>query len=217
MTTASNSFLDFFVLEASEYVEQLDGILLRAAGGRAPDAEAMQRSARALRGSATMAKLMPLADLASGVEAIGRSLKQGTLPWDAALKGALTATIDDLKILVRASRTWSEAEDQRAMQRGTEIAQIVHLPPGNTTPLVTSGITFFANEATTIASGLELLASRPEDRTAGANVMAKVRALTGPMGISSSRIASGSAVSAPAPSRHLMRASPASESAMVMG
>ena len=183
MTTPSTSFLDFFVLEAGEYVEQLDGILLRAAGGRAPDAEAMQRAARALRGSATMAKLQSLADLASGVEAIGRSLKQGAMPWDPALKGVLTATVDDFKILVRAVRTWSEAEDQRAKQRAAEIAQIVRLPAGSPTPIVTSGITFFGNEATGIAGGLDLLATRPEDRTAGANVLAKVRALRGVAGV----------------------------------
>jgi HPt (histidine-containing phosphotransfer) domain-containing protein len=183
MTTPSTSFLDFFVLEAGEYVEQLDGILLRAAGGRAPDAEGLQRAARALRGSATMAKLQSFADLASAVEAIGRTLKQGALPWDASLKGVLTATIDDFKILLRAVRNWSPAEDQRAMQRGAEIAQIVRLPTGNATPIMTSGITFFANEATSIASGLELLANRPEDRTAGANVLAKVRALRGVAGV----------------------------------
>jgi chemotaxis protein histidine kinase CheA len=183
MTTPSTSFLDFFILEAGEYVEQLDGILLRAAGGRAPDAEALQRAARALRGSATMAKLQAFADLASAVEAIGRTLKQGTLPWDAALKGVLTATIDDFKLLLRAARNWSPAEDQRAMQRGAEIAQLVRLPGGNATPIMTSGITFFANEATAIASGLELLANRPEDRTAGANVLAKVRALRGVAGV----------------------------------
>ena len=56
----SPGFLDFFVLEAGEYIEQLDGIILR--GGT--DLEALVRSARALRGSATMAKLTPFADLA---------------------------------------------------------------------------------------------------------------------------------------------------------
>ncbi len=183
MTTPSTSFLDFFVLEAGEYVEQLDGILLRAAGGRAPDAEALQRAARALRGSATMAKLQSFADLASGVEAIGRTLKQGTLAWDAALKGVLTATIDDFKILLRAARSWSPAEDQRATQRSAEIAQLVRLPTGNATPIMTSGITFFANEAGAIAAGLDLLSSRPEDRTAGANVLGKVRALRGVAGV----------------------------------
>ena len=177
------SFLDFFVLEASEYVEQLDALLLRAAGGRAPDAEALQRSARALRGSATMAKLIPLADLASAVEAVGRSLKQGTMPWDAALKGVLTATVDDFKILVRAARTWSPADAQRAQQRVAEIGQIVQLPGGTPTPIATSGTAFFSNEATNIASGLELVAARPDDAAGSRNVLARVRALRGVAGL----------------------------------
>src|SRR2546423_13054523 len=113
-TTPGASFLDFFVLEASEYVEQIDGLLLRAAGST-PDADALQRIARALRGSSTMAKLASFSELASAVEAVGRSLRQGTLAWDEGLKGALTAAVDDLKILVRAARSWSPAEDQWAM------------------------------------------------------------------------------------------------------
>lgn len=177
------SFLDFFVLEASEYVEQIDALLLRAAGGRAPDAEALQRSARALRGSATMAKLIPLADLASAVEAIGRSLKQGTLAWDATLKGVLTSTVDDFKILVRAARTWAAEEDQRAQRRSAEIGRLVGLPGGSPTPITSSGTAFFSTEATNIAAGLELLATRPDDRVGAGNVLARVRALRGVAGV----------------------------------
>ena len=65
--TAPAGFLDFFVLEAGEYIEQLDGLLL-AAGTTGPDAEALQRVARALRGSATMAKLTAFAEMAAGIE-----------------------------------------------------------------------------------------------------------------------------------------------------
>ena len=54
--TAPAGFLEFFILEASEYVEQLDGLLL-GAGASGPDNAAFQRTARALRGTATMAKL----------------------------------------------------------------------------------------------------------------------------------------------------------------
>jgi len=50
---APAGFLEFFILEASEYVEQLDG-LLNAAGSSAPDIAAFQRTARALRGTATI-------------------------------------------------------------------------------------------------------------------------------------------------------------------
>src|SRR5690242_8337419 len=92
-------FLEFFILEASDYVEQLDGLLL---GGSSdgPDADAMQRVARALRGTATMAKLPSFADVAGGVERVGRALQDGALQWEPALRGALTAAVDDLKTLI---------------------------------------------------------------------------------------------------------------------
>ena len=50
--------LDFFVLEASDYIEQLDAQLL-AGGTSEPDGEALQRAARALRGSATSGTRTP--------------------------------------------------------------------------------------------------------------------------------------------------------------
>jgi chemotaxis protein histidine kinase CheA len=180
---SSGSFLDFFVLEANEYVEQLDGLILRSAGSRAPDAEAVQRAARALRGSATMAKLPSLADLASAVEAVGRAMRQGTLTWDPAIKGVLTSAVDDFKILVRAARTWSATEDERARKRIAEISQFVQPPPGAATPVAVSGAAFFSTEASNIAAGLELLATRPEDRTGGMQVLARVRALRGVAGV----------------------------------
>src|SRR5256885_11347207 len=106
MTSPTPTFLDFFVLEASEYVEQIDGHLAKAAD-IGPDSESLQKVARALRGSATMAKLSTFAELASGVEAVGRSLRSGNLSWDAGLRGALTAATDDLKLLLRAARAWT--------------------------------------------------------------------------------------------------------------
>src|SRR5947209_14045039 len=106
--TEGAGFLEFFILEASDYVEQLDGMLL---GGSAagPDADAMQRVARALRGTATMAKLPSFAEVAAAVERVGRAMQDGALRWDPALGGAMIATIDDLKALLHAARTWSPA------------------------------------------------------------------------------------------------------------
>jgi hypothetical protein len=177
------TFLDFFVLEASEYVEQLDGVLLKAAGGRAPDAESLQKLARALRGSATMAKVTALADLAGSVEAIGRALKQGTIAFDANLRGVLTSAIDDLKVLIRGVRTWTDDLDQRARARIAEIGGIVQVPVAATAPTPASGAAFFASESNNIAAGLELLVTRPDDKVGGLNVLARVRALRGVAGV----------------------------------
>ena len=181
MTAPGTSFLDFFVLEAGEYVEQLDGLVLRAPGS-GPDADQLQKVARALRGSATMAKLSSFADLASGIEAVGRALRTNAVSWDERLKSALAGTIDDFKILVRAVRTWSPNEDQLAMRRLQELGQFVQTTSGSATPSAASGMSFFASETNNIAAGLELLATRPDDHVGGANVLARVRALRGVAG-----------------------------------
>ena len=179
---SSPGFLDFFVLEASEYVEQLDGILLQ--GGT--DTEGLVRNARALRGTATMAKLAPFADLASALERVGRALREGALKWTPALTGAVTSTVDDLKLLIRSARTWSATDDQRV---STRVAELMKYAPAAApaapapAPNPASGSSFFATESANIAAGLELLATRPADKDAAANVLRRVRALRGVAGI----------------------------------
>jgi chemotaxis protein histidine kinase CheA len=178
------SFLDFFVLEAGEYVERLDALLLRATDA-GPDSDALQRAARALRGSATMAKLPTFAELASSVEAVGRALRDGSIGWEPGVKGALTAAIDDLKILVRAARAWSPAEDQWARQRVAELGQFGRsFAPVLPSQAVRAGNqVYFANECNNIASGLDLVANRPDDRTEALSVLQRVRAARGVAGV----------------------------------
>jgi HPt (histidine-containing phosphotransfer) domain-containing protein len=182
MTAPGPSYLDFFTLEAGEYVEQLDGVLLRAGAG-APDTDALQRSARALRGSAQMAKIGMLAELAATVEALGRSLRAGTLTFDPALKGALTAAVDDLKILVRAARTWGPAEDQKAMSRIGDLSKYAGTPAPGAASAGSAAASYFGAEAGSIAAGLDLLATQPSDRAAAATVLQRIRAMRGVAGV----------------------------------
>ncbi|HEY2852011.1 MAG TPA: Hpt domain-containing protein [Gemmatimonadaceae bacterium] len=183
----SSGFLDFFILEASEYVEQLDGLLARASATNAPvDTETLARNARALRGSATMAKLRPFAELSTALERVGRGLREGTVAWSPAIAGALVAAVDDLKILIRAVRNWSIGDDQRAAARTAELTRIAPaVTPAAPTAAAAagSGSGFFVAESSNIAAGLELLATRPNDRDAATNVLRRVRALRGVAGI----------------------------------
>ena len=197
-------FLEFFILEASDYVEQLDAVLLgggaasgfsgaNGVGGMpglsAADAATMQRVARALRGTATMAKLTAYADLAAGIERVGRALQEGTVHWDPALSGALVAAIDDLKSLLHSARTWSATEDQRASARVAELARYVPTVPrtgagrGESSAIQAPAAAFFGTEAANIAAGLELLTTRAGDPATAANVLARVRALRGVAGV----------------------------------
>ena len=180
-TPQGSAFIDFFVLEAGEYVEQIDGLLARASGS-GPDADALQKVSRALRGTATMARLTSFAELASTIEAVGRALRQGALRWDEAIKGALVAAVDDLKLLVRAARAWSSSEDEWALNRIAELSQFVQpqAAPGASAQVASS---FFVNECNNVAAGLELLATRPEDRAAAINILTRVRALRGVAGV----------------------------------
>src|SRR5690242_4626629 len=178
--TAPAGFLDFFVLEAGDYIEQLDGLLL-SAGTAAPDAEALQRIARALRGSATMAKLSAFAEMAAGVERVGRGLKGGVALWEPALAGALVATIDDCKLLLRNVRSWSPADDARSRARIDELARYAPArtaTPASSQPAAADG-GFLQTEVANIGAGAELLATRPSDRDAAASVLRRVRAMRG--------------------------------------
>ena len=173
-------FLDFFILEASEYVQQLD-TLLDAGGAAGPDPDGLQRVARALRGSATMAKLLSFAEVAAGVERVGRALREGALHWDAGLSGVVVAAVDDCKLLLRNVRTWSDAEDARARARVSELTQYaaVRSPTPLASPSTLGHDAYLATEASNIGAGLELLATRPSDRDAATNVLRRVRALRG--------------------------------------
>lgn len=177
--TAPGGFLDFFILEAGEYVEQIDAQLLAGEGGL--DAEVMQRVARALRGSATMAKRPGISDIAAGVERVSRMLRDRQLEWTPALRGVLVAAVDDLRILLRAVRTWGAEEDARARARVTELVQYAPARPATPLASPTSAAhdSYLATESANIGAGLELLATRPSDRDAASNVLRRVRALRG--------------------------------------
>ncbi len=173
-------FLDFFILEASDYVDQLDAQLQRS-GAAAPDAEALQRVGRALRGSATMAKLPAFAEVAAGIERVGRGLRDRSLQWDAALAGVLVAAVDDCKILLRNVRAWGASETARARARSSELTRYAPVRPATpmATPTAAGHDSYLATEASNIGAGLELLATRPSDRDAAGNVLGRVRALRG--------------------------------------
>lgn len=172
----TGGLLDFFVLEASEYVEQLDGLVARAST-RPPDPESFARASRALRGSATMAKLSGIAELAQGMERLARALREGERPWDEATRSAAIAAVDDLKFLVRGARDWGDAEDARATRR---IAELESLAPKRVATITRGrGAEFLATAAADAATGLLAYAEQPGSAEEFAATMRRVRALRG--------------------------------------
>ena len=176
----STGLLDFFVLEGSECVEQLDALLARAALG-APDFEAFARNARALRGSSTMAKVQGIADIASALERIVRGLRDGTVQWTPKLRAAMIASVDDLKILIRGVRAWSTTEDDRASHCAKELNAFAPAPRSAApTPVAAAGSAgFLAMQTADVAAGLQLFADEPGPAAAFAETLARIRALRG--------------------------------------
>src|SRR5262245_13670849 len=184
--TEGGGFLEFFILEASEHVEQLDGLLL-AGGSGGPDPNAVQRVARALRGTATMAKLPAFADLAAAIERVGRALHDRTLTWEPPLRGALVAAVGDLKKLLQSARRWSSDEDRRASQRIAELSRFAPPRSSGPTPVDSApavlSAPFLSTEASNIAAGLDVLTTRSSDTETAASVLRRIRALLGVAGV----------------------------------
>jgi HPt (histidine-containing phosphotransfer) domain-containing protein len=120
--TASSGLLDFFTLEAGEYLEHMDA-LLASAGDRGPDADAFARHARALRGSATMARLGDLAEVATGVERAAVALRTGSLQWRPPVSDAIVGAVRDLRVLVGSVREWGDDARRLARSRADELAR----------------------------------------------------------------------------------------------
>jgi chemotaxis protein histidine kinase CheA len=180
--SASVGVLDFFILEAGEYIEQLD-TLLGAARDSGPEAQPFARSARALRGSATMARQQGISDLAAALERVARAL--GSTPpsvsWDPAIGAALVATVDDLRLLLRNVRNWGHADDARVRTRMAELYRLAPSAAIRTPPAPSpagSGSAFLAGETGELARALDAYLAAPSHETVS-TVAARVRSLRG--------------------------------------
>lgn len=172
----TGGLLDFFTLEASEYVDTLDALVSRSAA-IPPEPDGFQRAARGLRGSATMARLKGIADVAAGLERLGRYVREGKVVWDEQSRGVAIAAVDDLKILVRAVRVWGDAEDRRVAAR---VGELEHLAPRvQQVHQRGRGAAFLAHAAAEAATGLLSYADHPGSKEEFEETVRKVRALRG--------------------------------------
>ncbi|GIW51405.1 MAG: hypothetical protein KatS3mg081_0760 [Gemmatimonadales bacterium] len=113
--------IQFFAMEAAGYLERLDA-LVSAAGQ--PQRDEFVRLARALRGSALMANQRSIANAVAGLEHLAKSVGEGRLPWDPAVKQLAIRAVDDLKILVRNVSNWTDAEEAKAAALTEELNRI---------------------------------------------------------------------------------------------
>ena len=120
--TTPGRLLDFFSLEASEYLARLEAMATRQ-GMQSSDATQFAAAARGLRGSATMAKAGQLARLAASVERIASGIVQGATTWEPEIQRAVVAAVEDLKLLVRSVRNWGAEQDARVEESVRRLAR----------------------------------------------------------------------------------------------
>jgi chemotaxis protein histidine kinase CheA len=120
--TMPGRLLDFFSLEASEYLTRLESLASKQTMD-ASDATQFTAAARGLRGSATMAKAGGIVQVAMTVERIGSSVAHGGTSWEPELQRALVGAIDDLKLLVRSVRAWGADQDARVEESLRRLAR----------------------------------------------------------------------------------------------
>src|SRR5688572_9561986 len=120
--TTPGRLLDFFTLEAGEYLTRLESFAARESL-QSTDAAQFAAAARGLRGSATMAKAGGVSTLAASVERIAAGVVQGAISWEPELQRSLVAAVEDLKLLVRSVRQWGGEQDARLEENLRRLAR----------------------------------------------------------------------------------------------
>lgn len=180
--SSASSALEFFILEASGYIDGLDSVI-GSAGAHGPDRDAFVRLARALRGNSVMYRQQGITSVATALESCARAFRDGQLTWSPEVHAALVAAIDDLRILVRNVRTWGGDEDRRAAARAGELNGLV---PRSPTPSATvqaateaGGRAYLATKARELVGTVSRVSAEPADAAARAALAREVRLLSG--------------------------------------
>jgi len=137
--------LDFFSLEASEYLTRLESLAAKK-GMEPSDATQFAAAARGLRGSATMAKAGGIVQVAMTVERIGSGVVHGATTWEPELQRALIGVIEDLKLLVRSVRTWGVDQDARVEESLRRLARFAPARKEQTEDLIIPISQLFFND-----------------------------------------------------------------------
>lgn len=118
---SQNPLLDFFSLEATEYLARIEAAIANGS----PDVASLQSGARSLRGSATMARSTPIANLAGRLETIAGKISSGQLELNDQLRRVIAAAVETLSTLLRSVRSWGPEHDERARRALDELDSYV--------------------------------------------------------------------------------------------
>lgn len=184
---------EFFVLEATEYLTELEQLVSRT---DTPDLERLVRGARALRGAALMAGLGTFARASASLEGLARQVRDHALGWEPHARGAWREGLQTLRGLVSRAGGWESADDRHALLLAERIERVAkgEAPPDTTqAPLMpdhagqgqglTPGVrAFIARESALIAGSLQEAAralAPLKPPIALASVLERLRSLRG--------------------------------------
>ncbi len=119
--TATNRRAEFFALEATEYLAELQPLAARA---EMPDPERLVRGARALRGAALMAGLGTFARAAAALEGVARQVRDHALGWEPHARAAWREGLDTLRGLVSRATSWEAADDRQALTLAERLERV---------------------------------------------------------------------------------------------
>src|SRR5689334_21587812 len=101
---SSPELLRFLHAETREYLDTVEAL---TAGSDTFEAGSFVAAARALRGSATMARAPRIAEIALVMERIANGVRDGEVKWSTRLRDDLLDAIADLRQFVPRSASWS--------------------------------------------------------------------------------------------------------------
>ncbi len=117
----TNRRAEFFALEATEYLAELQPLAARA---DMPDPERLVRGARALRGAALMAGLGTFARAAAALEGVARQVRDHALGWEPHARAAWREGLDTLRGLVSRATSWEAADDRQALTLAERLERV---------------------------------------------------------------------------------------------
>jgi len=182
---------EFFVLEASEYLAELEQLVSRT---DTPDLERLVRGARALRGAALMAGLGTFARASASLEGLARQVRDHALGWEPHARAAWREGLQTLRGLVSRAGGWESADDRHALLLAERIERVakgeaprdtVEVPqmPDHAGQGLTPGVrAFIARESALIAGSLQEAAralAPLKPPVALASVLERLRSLRG--------------------------------------
>jgi chemotaxis protein histidine kinase CheA len=177
------TLLEFFVDEATEYLDKLQQTLGEA--GR-PDADELRRCARALRGSARMADQDAIARVAGALHSLTTELTAGRRHWSTRLRESLETALAEMRVMVNSVK---EPPADLA-QRAEALAQRLGEPTAAPTPPPRDDVRFrryLGTElralAADIGESLGVLERDPRNREPLKKLLRRIRPLRGIEGV----------------------------------